>query len=308
MRRAALLMLAAAALTPITPAQEKPKSRPTTEPTDIKADYRKLTQRLAAPQELRRRGQDAATCLREFCRRFEKTHPDAPELLRARSRLGSVLLNEFEPRAARTAFEAVYRKASRTDVDLIGRSLYGIAQAAELAGDRVTATRFLRRTIEEARASRYARFAEIARSRIDGTSLPRVGSPAPSFGPRLDLDGKPRKSANLDRRTAFVVFCDGADPAERAELRRVLDAARSSGLDNEQIVVFALSNDRQALTRAVRDEQWSMPVLPCAGEFLDQDVLRFGVQELPATFLIGANGSLLARDLTARRLREVLTR
>ena len=139
-------------------------------------------------------------------------------------------------------------------------------------------------------------------------NVPSAGQPAPAAGPWLDLAGKSRSLLGLRGEPALLLFFSPEDPAGLDRIVRACSAARTAGLPWSQMLAFGLDDDQAALARAAKRKGLSMPIVPSRSGFLDPTVLRYGVTAVPATYLIGADGTLLARDLPPDRLRTVLSK
>lgn len=307
--------LLAAVVTLHAQVEPKPASRPT---VSFSASHAALLANLHATAASDAAASDAAATtgdetprsrLEAFIVTWQATHATEPRLLAIRCRLATMLLTAFEASGAEQQFRVVLERAPKAQRELRGRALYGLAQARELRGDFAGARRALRRTIEEARdLRRYRRFAEIALRRLDRGPL-RVGTPAPALGPRRDIEDKPRQLADYAGRFALIVFATLSDDRARAELRSLFNAAREAGMElDSQVLIFATDAETSAITTVLANEQWDIPVILCDREFLDADALSYGVRQLPATYLIGADGSLLARGPTPRGLRSAVQR
>lgn len=297
MRLAALgwLLLGAAAA-----AQASPGSRPHT-PTP-EAAYAALTAELEVHAD---RG-ERLVLLREFVAAYAAKHATSTPVGLARCRLGSELLTAFDPSGARAAFEDAIDHAPADAIDIRGRALYGVAQAHELAGDLRLARGALDRAVDEVRGTRYARFARLARLRLDRERAIAIGVPLPEFGPRLDLAGKSRQLADLAGMPGLVAFVSLADDDGLEEFGELLEVFERAGLDAEQVLVFAFDTDDRAARATAEREEWRASVITCDREFLDDAALLYAVRALPACYLIGPDGALLAREPTARRATEIV--
>jgi hypothetical protein len=73
-----------------------------------------------------------------------------------------------------------------------------------------------------------------------------------------------------------------------------------------QMLAFASGRDRGDSRELAIPEGWEMPIVPLDSGFLDSLIMGYGITSIPTSFLVGADGELLARDLPPRRLRAVL--
>jgi len=72
------------------------------------------------------------------------------------------------------------------------------------------------------------------------------------------------------------------------------------------IVAYAQGSDTAALLELARQQRWHFPILPAPEGFLQPDWLALAVTGVPSMFLVGRDGGLLARDLSAPRLTQLL--
>ena len=86
-------------------------------------------------------------------------------------------------------------------------------------------------------------------------------------------------------------------------LRTVLLPAKLESHDYET-TTGSSSSDRALAER----RGWSFPIIRCEAGFLDPSALTLSVQGVPRSFLLGADSTLLARDLSPGRLAELLPR
>lgn len=298
-------LIASFAVTIPSPAQE-PESRPERDP--LESAYRELRVMLDATSKTKRPRNTRRQLIEEFLVAHASRAPRRSEVLKARCRLGSLCLTDFDHEAARKQFDAVLRHAGTDEIDLRGRAKYGLAQSYELAGKPELAANLLRRLQQESRGTRYARFAEIALARIARARTQLIGSAAPEFGPRLDIDQKARRLSELRGAPAIVIFGSASDVAGVGEIRRWLDTCERAGVEPEQVIVFLMHTDDTGAAALRKREAWKCAVIECEREFLDPATLAFRVQELPTLFLVGPDGKALARNPSTRRLREALAK
>lgn len=233
------------------------------------------------------------------------------EVLTAQAMIGSLRLRALDVQGARAAFDRVVELAGKEDVDLRGRALYGTAQAAELQGEVDAAAEIHRRIVRELAGTRYADFARLALVRLERaeSDRPTIGKPAPEFGPVLDRTVSARRLADLHGRPALLVFFDPADTEGTERVAALIHVARSAGLaDSEMLAIAAGSADEPALAAVARGSAFTMPIVPSPEGFLSPVFISYEVQSVPATVLIGPDGTILGRDLPARRLQEILRR
>ncbi len=146
--------------------------------------------------------------------------------------------------------------------------------------------------------------------------LEMIGQPAPPIVGR-DIDGRPVRLEDLRGDVVLVVFWASwclPCAAEAEELKALASKYRDRGLRILGINVDSLQD--QGLDRA--------EILPHVRRFLvdhdidwpnainapgDEDIARtYKVEEIPANFLVGRDGTLLHADLSGSHLEEVVSR
>ncbi len=280
------------------------------DPTGLTAAYAELHAKLEPPEAGAQRSSRAeqARLIREFLESFGQIEALAgrDELLKARTRLASLLLCDFELSAAGTEFAKILTASDPNDRDLRPRALYGLAQVQEMRDQRKEAGATLRRITRRYEGTRYATYARAALLRLEGSGEMIVGRSAPAFSPRLDISGKARDLNSLRGKPALLVFWSPRHQSGLIELRRLLRAADRAGLPEEQILAFGLQGDSQLQLAIAEAEGWTMPLIALANDFLDPIVLDYRVRSVPTTCLIGPDGTLLARNLSPARLADAL--
>ena len=72
------------------------------------------------------------------------------------------------------------------------------------------------------------------------------------------------------------------------------------------VVLFSTTAHGDAVLRLARDPELKAPVLPAPSGFVSPVFLLYEVRAVPSMLLVGPDGTVLGRDLPARRLRAVL--
>jgi hypothetical protein len=137
---------------------------------------------------------------------------------------------------------------------------------------------------------------------------PTAAKPALAL-PGTTLDGKPLDLAKLRGRPAVVMFWANWAPQSGSRLAELqAAAARSGGVTNVALVGINLDDDPAAVRQSLEriGAGWTHARLDGAARFDLTEQL--GIDTLPASFLIDANGAVIARDPSGRRLAAVLSR
>lgn len=247
--------------------------------------------------------------LQRFVRDAAPSEQDELAVLEARNRLASLHLLHFEPDRAAEEFSITARRAPESAIDLRGHALCGMAEAAELRGDPDAARESWARVVRELAGTLWGDVARVAQRRLDQTRSTRVraGEPLPDVGALLDQKRSARRIEDLRGKPALLLFVSAADDDGQRQIDRIVRAAREAGLFDEQMLAFAIDTHGRDLDEFARKLGWRMPIIASPDGFVGEALLALEVRGVPATMLVAPDGTLLARELPAARLRELLT-
>lgn len=133
-----------------------------------------------------------------------------------------------------------------------------------------------------------------------------LGQPMEIAGPTLD--GKSFEMSSLQGKVILVDFwatwC-GPCVRELPHVKKVYEKYREQGFE---VVAISLDNDRAALEKFVKERQvpWVQIIFQNEKERGWDNPLarRYGIDSIPATFLIGRDGRVVARDLRGEKQLE----
>lgn len=247
--------------------------------------------------------------VQRFVRDASPSEQDEPAILEARNRLASLHLLRFEPERAAAEFSITAQRAPESAIDLRGHALCGLAEAAELRGDRDAARETWARVVRELAGTPWGDVARVAQRRLDQTRSTRVraGAPLPDVGALLDQKRSARRIEDLRGKPALLLFVSAADEDGQRQIDRIVRAARDAGLGDDQMLAFAIDTHGRDLDEFARKAGWRMPIIASPDGFVGEALLALEVRSVPATMLVAPDGTLLARELPAARLRELLT-
>ena len=187
-----------------------------------------------------------------------------------------------------------------------------IAEAHLLLGQTEPALAWIGRAVEEREFSRYQVFAGKAYDPLRGDARfgrlvarakERVGldRPAAEFTLAL-LDGTPLTLSSLRGRVVLVDFwATWCAPCQKElpQLQKLYRDGHERGLE---IVAISLDEDKEALARYVRDRGIAWKVGFSGRGWQDEIVRRYGVNSLPAKYLIDRRGMLRQFNLSGEEL------
>lgn len=279
-------------------------------PTTLARAFLQLQGKLESPRlgGLRQPHHQRIELLEAFLTEHATTNNQASHLvlLQARIRLAGLYLSNFDLDQAKQQFTVVLKQVSPQDKDLRPRALYGLGQVQELDGQLDDATNTLRRIIRSYEGTRYATFAKVSLQRIQAKDLAVIGKLAPAIRPHLDLTGKARDLSSLLGEPVLLLFWSPDHLAGLAQINKLLLAAKKADLATRQVLSFGMHADSDQLRVRIEAEGWKIPVIPLNQEFLDPLVIKYGLRSIPSSFLIGPDGTLLARNLSPTRLTAAL--
>jgi thiol-disulfide isomerase/thioredoxin len=176
-----------------------------------------------------------------------------------------------------------------------------LAGAATAAGDVATA-----RAAYQSLLDRFGSNPAL-RQRVDASlaRLDRVGKPAPAFDGR-DLDGKPLRLADLRGKVVLIDFwaswCEPWVETDLPALRSAYDTYHAKGFE---IVGVSLDETTAPLAEFLRSRSigWRQVHQSTCGA---DPVAAFGVTSIPASYLIGKDGTIARIDPRGESLIKAL--
>ncbi len=121
------------------------------------------------------------------------------------------------------------------------------------------------------------------------------------------LDGKPLGADRLAGKFVFLDFWATWCPPCRGEVPHVRAANQALAKRGDLVIIgVSLDEDTEALKRFVKAQQMTWPQLFGRSGSAGELAKAFGVQAIPATFLIAPDGRIIAKDLRGPGLAKTL--
>ena len=148
----------------------------------------------------------------------------------------------------------------------------------------------------------YAEFHE----RVATLRLGKVGTPAPDLT-YADPDGNLRSLSELKGSYVLIDFWASWCKPCRMENPNVVSVYSDFKGKGFEIFGVSLDKDRQAWIKAIADDGITWMQVSDLKGWQSEAAAKYGVQSIPATFLIDPNGIIIDKDLRGSALRERLS-
>jgi peroxiredoxin len=134
-----------------------------------------------------------------------------------------------------------------------------------------------------------------------------VGAKFPDFN-ETDVAGKPLSIANDKGRVVLIDFWATWCAPCRAELPNVLATYRKYHDQGFEIIGISLDQDQAKLTSFTKSMFMTWPQY-CDGKgWQNKLALKYGIESIPATFLLDGEGKIIGKDLRGEELQAAVAR
>lgn len=146
--------------------------------------------------------------------------------------------------------------------------------------------------------SRQAEARKIQRSLAVGTQFPNFET--------TDLEGKPLSLANYKGKVVLIDFwATWCGPCVQ-ELPNVLKAYEKYHAKGFEIIGISLDNEKEKLTSFIKEKNMPWPQSFDGKGWQSDLAAKYGINSIPATYLLDGEGKIIAKDLRGEALESAL--
>jgi len=207
-----------------------------------------------------------------------------------------VLLAEHKGEKTDTVARILYMKAV-----LYGEVLHNDAKAAELKKQLKTdfkGTKFVASL--EKQEARQAEAKKIQAGLVEGMKFPDFNE--------KDTAGKPLSIANYKGKVVLVDFWATWCGPCRAELPHVIATYKKYHDQGFEIIGISLDQDQAKLTGFTKSMNMTWPQFFDGQGWQNKLAVKYGIQSIPATFLLDGEGKIIGKDLRGKELEQAVAK
>ena len=132
-----------------------------------------------------------------------------------------------------------------------------------------------------------------------------VGGKFPDFKV-TDVEGRPLSVASHKGKVVLIDFWATWCPPCRAELPNVIDAYQKYHAQGFDIIGVSLDEDKAQLLSFIKDEKMSWPEYYDGKKWDNQLAVKYGIDAIPADFLLDGEGKIIGKDLRGDALEQAV--
>jgi thiol-disulfide isomerase/thioredoxin len=134
-----------------------------------------------------------------------------------------------------------------------------------------------------------------------------VGVKFPDFNEK-DTAGKPLSIANYNGKVVLIDFWATWCGPCRAELPNVIATYKKYHNQGFEIIGISLDQDQAKLTGFTKDMNMTWPQYFDGQSWQNKLAVKYGIESIPATFLLDGNGKIIGRDLRGDELTQAVAK
>ena len=203
-------------------------------------------------------------------------------------------------------FDALLAEHKGEMTDAVAQILYMKALLySEVLGDATKADALMSQLKSEFKGTEFVRMlekneAQEAAAKQAQQSL-NVGATFPAFH-ETDLNGKPLSISGCQGKVVLIDFWATWCPPCRAELPFVIAAYKKYHDQGFEIIGVSLDQDKTTLENFLRQNGMTWPQFFDGRGWGNKLAMKYGVESIPATYLLDGSGKIIAKDLRGEAL------
>lgn len=134
-----------------------------------------------------------------------------------------------------------------------------------------------------------------------------VGNQFPAFNEK-DADGKPLSLTDYKGKVVLIDFWATWCPPCRAEVPNVVDTYQKYHDKGFDIVGISLDQDRSKLESFLKQNKMTWRQYFDGQGWSNELAVKYGVESIPATFLLDKNGKIIGKDLRGEELTQAVAK
>ena len=135
----------------------------------------------------------------------------------------------------------------------------------------------------------------------------KEGTKFPDFSEK-DVAGQPLSIANCKGKVVLLDFWATWCGPCRAELPNVLKTYAAHHKDGFEVIGISLDQDKDKLTAFTKEKEMTWPQYFDGKGWQNKLAAKYGINSIPATFLLDGQGTIIGEDLRGDSLEEAVTK